>query len=178
MADPVLLEADKDAEYTAVIDIDLEDIKEPILALPNDPDASALLSEVQGNNNSNGPLYLRNNARVVVQDLDKPQVWGSLWGEVAAGIHRALGCVGAIVDGGVRDLEDMRAAGFKTLAQRLCVGHAWATPVRWGGEVEVFGTVIRPGQLIHADHHGFIAIADLDSEDGTFHSDFLVIRFR
>ncbi len=99
---------------------------------------------------------------VVVQDLDKPQVWGSLWGEVAAGIHRALGCVGAIVDGGVRDLEDMRAAGFKTLAQRLCVGHAWATPVRWGGEVEVFGTVIRPGQLIHADHHGFIAIPEND----------------
>ena len=99
---------------------------------------------------------------VMVQDLDKPQVWGSLWGEVAAGIHRALGCVGAIVDGGVRDLEDMRAAGFKTLARRLCVGHAWATPVRWGTEVEVFGTTVRPGQLIHADHHGFIAIPEDD----------------
>ena len=45
---PVLMEADKDAEYAAVIDINLEDIKEPILALPNDPDASALLSEVAG----------------------------------------------------------------------------------------------------------------------------------
>lgn len=48
LADPVLLEADKDAEYAAVIDINLEDIKEPILALPNDPDASALLSDVAG----------------------------------------------------------------------------------------------------------------------------------
>merc|ERR1739844_2131 len=48
IANPVLMEADKDAEYAAVIDIDLDDIKEPILALPNDPDASALLSEVQG----------------------------------------------------------------------------------------------------------------------------------
>eukprot|EP00566_Odontella_aurita_P003008 CAMPEP_0113555608 /NCGR_PEP_ID=MMETSP0015_2-20120614/16810_1 /TAXON_ID=2838 /ORGANISM="Odontella" /LENGTH=979 /DNA_ID=CAMNT_0000456901 /DNA_START=201 /DNA_END=3140 /DNA_ORIENTATION=+ /assembly_acc=CAM_ASM_000160 len=48
LADPQLLEADKDAEYAAVIDIDLEDVKEPILALPNDPDASATLSEVQG----------------------------------------------------------------------------------------------------------------------------------
>lgn len=48
LVDPVLLEADEKAEYAAVIDINLNDIKEPILALPNDPDSSALLSEVQG----------------------------------------------------------------------------------------------------------------------------------
>merc|ERR1739844_789239 len=48
IANPVLMEADKDAEYAAVIDINLDDIKEPILALPNDPDASALLSEAAG----------------------------------------------------------------------------------------------------------------------------------
>ena len=48
LADPVLLEADADAEYHTVIDINLDDIKEPILALPNDPDASATLSDVAG----------------------------------------------------------------------------------------------------------------------------------
>ena len=48
LANPVLMEADPKAEYAATIDINLDDIKEPILALPNDPDASALLSEVQG----------------------------------------------------------------------------------------------------------------------------------
>lgn len=48
LANPVLMEADPNAEYAATIDINLDDIKEPILALPNDPDASALLSEVQG----------------------------------------------------------------------------------------------------------------------------------
>uniref|UniRef100_A0A7S3PU10 Aconitate hydratase B n=1 Tax=Chaetoceros debilis TaxID=122233 RepID=A0A7S3PU10_9STRA len=48
LENPVLLEADPNAEYAATIDINLDDIKEPILALPNDPDASALLSEVQG----------------------------------------------------------------------------------------------------------------------------------
>lgn len=48
LANPVLLEADAEAEYAATIDINLDDIKEPILALPNDPDASALLSEVAG----------------------------------------------------------------------------------------------------------------------------------
>lgn len=48
LADPVLLEADPKAEYAAVIDINLDELKEPVLALPNDPDASALLSEVAG----------------------------------------------------------------------------------------------------------------------------------
>jgi len=48
LADPQLLESDPGAEYAAVININLDDITEPILALPNDPDASAKLSEVQG----------------------------------------------------------------------------------------------------------------------------------
>jgi aconitate hydratase 2/2-methylisocitrate dehydratase len=48
LANPVLLEADKDAEYHTIIDINLADLKEPVLACPNDPDKSALLSEVQG----------------------------------------------------------------------------------------------------------------------------------
>jgi len=45
---PSLLERDKNAEYAAVIEIDLAEIKEPILACPNDPDDGKLLSEVAG----------------------------------------------------------------------------------------------------------------------------------
>ena len=48
IADPKLLKADPDAEYAAVIEIDLADVKEPILACPNDPDDVKLLSEVAG----------------------------------------------------------------------------------------------------------------------------------
>ena len=48
LANPELLEGDADAEYAAVIDIDLADIKEPILCAPNDPDDARLLSDVQG----------------------------------------------------------------------------------------------------------------------------------
>jgi len=44
---PVLLEADKDAEYAAVIEIDMNEIKEPILACPNDPDDVKTLSEIR-----------------------------------------------------------------------------------------------------------------------------------
>ena len=48
IANPQLLKADPDAEYAAVIEIDLADIKEPILACPNDPDDVKFLSEVAG----------------------------------------------------------------------------------------------------------------------------------
>ncbi|NOY41308.1 MAG: RraA family protein [Planctomycetes bacterium] len=99
---------------------------------------------------------------VVLQDLDKPRVIGSFWGEVNANTHRALGCVGTITDGAVRDLEEMHNAGFKALAQRLCVGHAHSWPVRWGCEVEVFGRQVQPGQLIHADKHGFLVVPKED----------------
>ncbi|MEC6797842.1 bifunctional aconitate hydratase 2/2-methylisocitrate dehydratase [Photobacterium sp. S4TG1] len=48
LANPELMTADKDAEYAHVIEIDLADIKEPILCAPNDPDDARLLSEVAG----------------------------------------------------------------------------------------------------------------------------------
>ncbi len=99
---------------------------------------------------------------VVVQDLDHPRVIGSFWGEVNSNTHRALGCVGTITDGAIRDLDEMTNAGFKALARRLCVGHAHVHPVRWNCPVEVFGQKILPGQLIHADKHGFLAVPKED----------------
>ncbi|NBY32868.1 MAG: bifunctional aconitate hydratase 2/2-methylisocitrate dehydratase, partial [Betaproteobacteria bacterium] len=48
LANPQLLQADKDAEYTEVIEIDLNEIKEPIVCCPNDPDDAKTLSDVAG----------------------------------------------------------------------------------------------------------------------------------
>ncbi|WP_348265479.1 hypothetical protein, partial [Salmonella enterica] len=48
LGDPQLLEADADAEYGAVIAIDLADIKEPVLCAPHDPDDARLLSDGDG----------------------------------------------------------------------------------------------------------------------------------
>ncbi|GAM56508.1 aconitate hydratase 2 [Vibrio ishigakensis] len=48
LANPELMEADADAEYAHIIEIDLAEIDEPILCAPNDPDDARLLSEVQG----------------------------------------------------------------------------------------------------------------------------------
>lgn len=48
LANPSLMRADKDAEYAHVLEIDMSEIKEPILCAPNDPDDARLLSDVQG----------------------------------------------------------------------------------------------------------------------------------
>ncbi len=99
---------------------------------------------------------------VIIQDLDKPACVGSFWGEVNANIHRSLGCVGTITDGAVRDIDEMTNAGFKAIAKRLCIGNAHVTPVKWNCEVEVFGCKVQPGQLVHADKHGFLAVPPED----------------
>jgi len=99
---------------------------------------------------------------IVMQDMDKPNTIGSFWGEVSANTHKTLGCVGVIVDGAIRDLDEMKSAGFKALARRLCVGHAYAAPISWGEPVEVFGTTVNSGDLIHADKHGFLTIPEED----------------
>jgi aconitate hydratase 2/2-methylisocitrate dehydratase len=48
LANPSLMRADKDAEYAEIIEIDLADVKEPVLCCPNDPDDAKLLSDVAG----------------------------------------------------------------------------------------------------------------------------------
>jgi len=101
---------------------------------------------------------------VLVQDMDKPKIVGSFWGEVNSNTHRSLGFVGTITDGAIRDVDEMNNAGFKAIARQLCVGHAHVVPVRWNCEVEIFGCRIRPGQLIHADKHGFLAIPEADEQ--------------
>jgi regulator of RNase E activity RraA len=99
---------------------------------------------------------------VVVQDLDKPIAFGSFWGEVNSNIHRVLECVGTITDGAIRDVDEMTNASFKAIARQFCIGHANVIPVRWDCDVTVFGCPIEPGQLIHADKHGFLAVPEGD----------------
>ena len=91
---------------------------------------------------------------VVVQDLDDPPAVGSFWGEVNGNIHRALGCVGVVTDGGVRDLEEVHDLGFHFFARATIVSHAYIHIVETGTPVEVGGVRIQPGDLIHADRHG------------------------
>jgi 4-hydroxy-4-methyl-2-oxoglutarate aldolase len=94
---------------------------------------------------------------VVVQDLDRQPI-GSLWGEVNGSIHKALGCVGTVTDGGVRDLDEVRAMGFHCFASCVLVSHAYVHLVDFGHAVKVGGVVVRPGEIIHGDQHGVCTI--------------------
>ena len=69
---------------------------------------------------------------VVVQDLDDPPAHGSLWGEVQATIFGALGCVGCVTDGSVRDLDAAREMGFHFFASGPSVSHAYVRVERVG----------------------------------------------
>lgn len=94
---------------------------------------------------------------VVMQDLDPTPV-GSYWGEVQANIHRALGCVGVVTDGGVRDVDEVRTLGFHLFSSCLLASHAYVHIVDFGGPVTVAGLEVRPGDLLHGDKHGVTSI--------------------
>jgi len=95
---------------------------------------------------------------VVIQDLDHPPGLGAFIGEVHAHILMALGCVGLVTNGAVRDLLEVRRTGFQMFAGNVSVSHAYAHVFDFGGPVEVGGLEVRPGDLIHGDLHGIQTI--------------------
>jgi len=94
----------------------------------------------------------------VIQDLDRPPCIGSLWGEVNANVFKALGCLGTVTDGGIRDLDEVRELGFYFFAAQVIPSHAYVHYVDVGKPVEVGGLAVNPGDLIHADKHGVLVI--------------------
>jgi 4-hydroxy-4-methyl-2-oxoglutarate aldolase len=95
---------------------------------------------------------------IVVQDIDEQPGLGALLGEVHTNILRALGCVGAVTNGAVRDLPAVEAIGFHLFAGHVAVSHAYAHIVDFGSPVAVGGLTVRAGDLIHGDRHGILSI--------------------
>jgi 4-hydroxy-4-methyl-2-oxoglutarate aldolase len=95
---------------------------------------------------------------VVIQDVDPNPGLGALVGEVHANILSALGCVGVVTNGAVRDLNAVRASGFQMFAGDISVSHAYAHVFDFGGTVDVARMNINPGDLLHADRHGVLSI--------------------
>jgi len=95
---------------------------------------------------------------VVMHDLDDPQGQGAYWGEVQANIHKALGCVGVVTDGSVRDLDEARKLGFQFCAAHVSVSHANVHLVDFGLPVKVGGVWVSPGDLLHGDQHGVVVV--------------------
>ena len=94
---------------------------------------------------------------MVIEDIDRQPGFGSWWGEVHSNIHKALGCLGVVTSGSVRDL-DMIAEGFQLLSGSVGPSHAYVRLVDCGGEVNIHGMVTRSGDLIHADRHGAVIV--------------------
>jgi 4-hydroxy-4-methyl-2-oxoglutarate aldolase len=91
---------------------------------------------------------------VVLEDLDNPPGLGAFAGEVNANILLALGCVGLVTNGGVRDLPEVRSLSFPVFGGNVAISHAYAHIFDFGGPVVIGGLEVSPGDLVHADRHG------------------------
>lgn len=91
---------------------------------------------------------------LVVEDLDPHPGLGAFIGEVHDNILRALGCIGVLTNGAVRDIEAARELKFQMFARNVSVSHAFAHIVDFGGPVQVGHMQVQPGDLLHGDRHG------------------------
>ena len=95
---------------------------------------------------------------LVMEDADETPGSGAMVGEVHAVIAKALGCVGHVTNGVVRDLARVEKIGFHLFAGGTVVSHAYAHVVEFGIPVEIGGLKINPGDLLHGDRNGIHSI--------------------
>jgi regulator of RNase E activity RraA len=95
---------------------------------------------------------------MVLEDMDRSPGVGAFVGEVHAAIGLALGGVGCVTNGAVRDLPAVKAAGFHLFAGSVAVSHSYAHIVEFGEPVEIGGLRIASGDLIHGDRHGVLNV--------------------
>src|ERR1700755_687363 len=121
-------------------------------ALPAAEQAKRRIEYYEYMGTGNGPRI------TVIQDIDGPDVgFGAFWGEVQSSVHKALGCLGVITDGSIRDIPQW-APGFQALAGSIGPSHAYVHAESFGGEVRVAGMTVHSGDLIHADQHRAVVI--------------------
>src|SRR5579872_3520096 len=94
---------------------------------------------------------------VVFQDLDDPPV-AATFGEIMCTAYQAFGAAGLITSGAARDLEQVRRLGFAAFSNGAICSHGYSHIVDLHRAVRVGGITIHPGDLIHADTNGVVAI--------------------
>lgn len=95
---------------------------------------------------------------LVLQDMDDPPGRGAFIGDVHSAILKALGCVGFVTNGAVRELPAVREQGIHLFAGSVVVSHAYAHIFDVGVLVTVAGLDISPGDLLHGDRHGILSV--------------------
>jgi len=101
---------------------------------------------------------------VVVQEIGGDRDRSAHAGEVMATILTRFGAVGLVSDCGVRDISQVRKLGFHYFARGIVASHASYHIVRVGVPVHVCGLTVRPGDLLHGDENGLIAVPELGRE--------------
>jgi regulator of RNase E activity RraA len=99
----------------------------------------------------------------VVQDIDSQPGLGAFWGEVNTTVHWGLGCIGAVTNGSMRDLDAMHPQ-FQCLAATLSPSHASGQVVEVGTQVDIFGMAVSDGDIVHADRHGAVVFTSDEVE--------------
>lgn len=102
---------------------------------------------------------------IALQDVDKQPGLGAFVGDVHAAIMRALGCVGYVTNGAVRELPTVREMGLHLFAGKVAVSHAYAHIFDFGAPIEIGGLELRPGDLLHGDRHGLLMVPRLIAAD-------------
>jgi 4-hydroxy-4-methyl-2-oxoglutarate aldolase len=91
---------------------------------------------------------------LVVEDMDRHPGLGSFIGDVHANILKAVGCIGVVTNGAVRNVDAVRAIQFQLFAGNISLSHAFAHIFDFGGPVQVGQMQVHPGDLVHGDRHG------------------------
>ncbi|MGD0792231.1 MAG: RraA family protein [Terriglobales bacterium] len=95
---------------------------------------------------------------LVLEDMDKPSGRGAFAGDMHAAILKALGCIGYLTNGAVRELPAVRAMGVQLFAGSVTVSHAYAHIFDFGATVKIGGMEVHPGDLLHGDRHGVLTV--------------------
>ena len=101
-------------------------------------------------------------AIVIFQNIGTDRLRSNQFGDIMVTTFSRLGAVGAVTDGGIRDLAGMkrRAPGFQMFAAGAVPSAGVSIVVEVGLTVSICGLVIRPGDLLHGDANGLISVPD------------------
>lgn len=95
---------------------------------------------------------------LVLEDIDEKPGRGAFVGDMHAAILNALGCVGHVTNGAVRELPSVRKMGMQLFAGSVAVSHAYAHIFDIGVPVTVDGMEVHSGTLLHGDQHGIVSV--------------------
>jgi 4-hydroxy-4-methyl-2-oxoglutarate aldolase len=95
---------------------------------------------------------------LVLEDKDHSPGRGAFLGDMHAAILKALGCIGYVTNGAVRELQSVRKIDFQLFAGSVAVSHAYAHIFEVGATVTIDGMEVHPGDLLHGDGHGLLTI--------------------